>query len=192
LNQCFNEYCKIVYEKNDYNIELFNSKLEEYQSDITVWNAVFISVYEVLRYYLNISEDVVYTQNTIDTVYTQKTFQTYIENNCYFTEEEYCEKNYYEKDEIKYNADVRMKTLKNHIIYVLRLHILKVCGKQTIVSEDEKKLMDMSLNIVAFFEYIGILGLTMEDIDIEYYSEIVDNPSFYERSALTKIKKYLL
>lgn len=228
--QCINEYCHIIYstiyEKEKYPIEEYHTKLLSHNSDKTVWNEVFIRLHDVLKYYDVIKnyETIVhsigtinpmntYPQNKLDTLYEQGTFQEYIDelfnfNNLDCTMAEYrryvsnITKNESEYKKIiqKYNNQVSMTTLKNHIIYLVKMYISKNTKTKYIFSEEEKEEMDVCLNIIPYFEYIGSLNMTLEDVSsnddnyIEKNEEDMEEYMFYflQHRVLRKIKEKLL
>jgi hypothetical protein len=232
INRCFSIYCELVYEKNDYDITEYEKKLLFYISDMTIWHEVFIRVRHIFEYYYLITNDTEllyanivnnsYESNKTFVVYPYQQFQEYLDEKFAYNEmigwnSELTYKNYlsninHDENEYnfilkKYKTDIMKKKLKNHLIYIVKLYVSNKANNLVILSEEEKEEIDVCLNIIPYFIYIGMKDLTIDDIDnIEYDSSSFDeedldmiyvdfqdlNIEYYEMKFLQTVKKLLL
>jgi len=182
INRCYAEYCELIYSLDNYDISEYKEKLYENTDDIYIWNIIFNRVNSILEYYIKIRDSKeIYPQTKLATVYNQKNIEEYIEHLFYYgdsnSEREYSnyltnirrDINEYNKILVKYEKDVILKTVKNNLVYIVNLYIYDKTKTRKIVSNEEKYDMDICINLIPFYEYIGSLGLTLSDIDNDEY-----------------------
>jgi len=185
INSCFKEYCKYVYSIADIESQNFKYNLLDYKNEKYIWDNVFNIVSDLLTYYLhlsvdyhnvlNLDEKASYCQNRLASNYEQVTFQTYIDNQVNFQNVGYREyQNFiksmqnpsFKKKMIdKYKADSEVKTLKNHIIYVVHLHLSQQIDSITIFTDEEKGDMNTIINTVPYFEHLSKNYWSIDDIE---------------------------
>jgi hypothetical protein len=136
INSCYIEYNKEVY-KNSYN-NTHTENVVTFKYDKDIWDTVFCKVDDLLMYYLSFisgSESICYSQNKLSSVYNQFTFQEYVDSMVNFQEIGYREyqkfirsmqnSNFKKNIFNKYQVNSNIKTLKNHIIYIIHLYLSK-------------------------------------------------------------------
>lgn len=201
IEKCFNKYCEVVYTKNDYTIEEYETKLLEYKEDYHVWTQVFSNVSNLLKYYNKIRRPDTNAYSQIY-VYTNTTFQefidTYFEYNS-FDDWDDSHKRYkkyieaintssyeYNKMVEKYNEQTSLIRLKNYIIYVVRLKIMEKTFKSIVFTEEEKSEINQHFNIIPFMEYIGKLNYNVEDLLVDSIESITDDSANYANVIMEK------
>lgn len=207
VNLCYSSYCESVYTKDDYPIEEYRDKLLEYKYDSKTWRRVFSNktVSDVLKYYLKLTDnEQLYPHHKSVTVYNNISFHQYVNTIVlpYLSSAEYdkyitllklsadghtmSKKDAvdFKKLENKYRLETVKRGLKNHLIYRVNLIVLHKVDNLTMFLEDEKKDIDIGINVVPFFEYIGEIGLTLEDIDA------VANEQYSAEFSVDQIKEF--
>jgi hypothetical protein len=96
----------------------------------------------------------------------------------------------------KYQHEILEKQIKNHIIYIVHLYLLEKTGYSKHFTDKEKEYLDVAINIIPLFEYIGRKNWTLEDLDTittedssDKITDIAD--SKLEVDTLRQIKEYL-
>lgn len=206
VNACYMEYSKQVYRyalsketQYDYESELVTSI-----ENITIWDKVFGKLDPVLQYYVHLFTNYKgvldltqrmppYTPQRLANTYTLVKFQEYIDERINIktigaTDYQQFMKNmllpeFKEKMLQKYTADSIHKMVKNHLIYVVNLHILKRVRKLEHMSYQEEEDMDIVMNAIPYFNLLSERGYSIEDIDDDNVSDpvntTVDELSFY-------------
>lgn len=209
VNACYMEYSKQVYRfgsviRSDSINYDYESDLVTSINDINIWDKVFGKLDPVLQYYVHLFTNYKgvldltqrwppYTPQRLADTYTLVKFQDYIDERINIktigaTDYQQFMKNmllpeFKEKMLQKYTADSIHKMVKNHLIYVVNLHILKRLGKLQHVSRKEEEDMDMVMNAVPYFNLLSERGYSIEDIEDDNVSDplntTVDELSFY-------------
>jgi hypothetical protein len=223
INACYMEYCNQIYEKsclltaheidNDY-----KTLLESYNNDKEIWEKVFNKNHDLIHYYLHLTTNfenilyentmIHYNQTQLANIYVQKTFQEFID-----TIEE--QKSQYNDTSNKFTVSMKNKkfkdkmvelyqtesyknTLKNHLVYIIKLHISKQLGKTRFFTDEESDDIDIMINAVPYFEHISKNGWTIEEINLgSIYHGLDTTPKTYlfriiELRILQHINKSLL
>jgi len=223
INSCYMEYCNQIYEKsclltaheidNDY-----KTLLESFNNDKEIWEKVFDKNYDLIHYYLHLTTNfqnilnetniVQYNQTQLANVYVQTTFQEFIDT-IEHEKKQYNEtsnkfmismKNKKFKDKMVelYQTESQKNTLKNHLVYIIKLHISKQLGKSRFFTNEETDDIDIMINAVPYFEHISKNGWIIEDINLgTIYHGLDTTPKLYlfrtiELRVLQQINKSLL
>jgi hypothetical protein len=184
-----------------------------------IWDEVFTGkINNILLYYLHLSADptnilsdpsilsrITYSQNRLSQTYNPYTsFQEFIDSQVSFQKigaSEYqkftvsmqTDDSFKQKMIDKYNMDTELKTLKNHLIYVVQLYVRRDMTDSFTTTEMED--IDLMMNAIPYFEYLTENRWTIEEIangtihdDKEYSAEL---GAFYkiEARALLQINK---
>jgi CHAT domain-containing protein len=205
INACYMEYCNQIYEKsclltaheihNDY-----KTLLESNTTNKEIWEKIFNKNHDLIRYYLHLTTNfqnilnelniVQYNQTQLANVYVQKTFQEFIDvieeqkkqyNN---TDNKFMvsmkNKNFKDKIIELYQKESYKNTIKNHLIYIIKLHISKQLGKTRFLTDEEKDDIDIMINAVPYFEHLSENGWTIEEINLgTIYHGIDTTPKLY-------------
>lgn len=223
INACYMEYCSQIYEKSclltaheiDNN---YKSLLESSNNDVNIWEKVFDKNHYLIQYYLHLTTNfqnilcenttTYYNQNQLANVYLQKTFQEFVDsienkknqynhkNNKFMISM----KNHNFKDKIVelYKTETQKNTLKNHLVYIIKLHISKQLGKSRFFTDEESDDIDIMINAVPYFEHLSENGWTIEEINLgTIYHGLDTTPKLYlfrtiELRVLQQINKTLL
>ena len=224
INACYMDYCNQIYEKsclltaheidNDY-----KTLLESYNTNKEIWEKVFNKNHDLIHYYFHLTtnfqnilnnenEMVYYNQTQLANVYVQKTFQEFIDT-IEDEKKQYNDttnkfmvsmKNKKFKDKMVdlYQTESQKNTLKNHLVYIIKLHISKQLGKTRFLTDEEKDDIDIMINAVPYFEHLSENGWTIEEINLgTIYHGIDTTPKTYlfrtvELRILQQINKSLL
>ena len=185
INSCYMEYCKNVYTVADIESQNYKYNFLDYKNEKYIWDNVFNNVNDLLIYYLylsvdhldilNIKNKVTYGQNRLSTIYEQVTFQSFIDDQINFQKVGYREyqnfiksmkePSFKNKMVDKYRMDTEIRTLKNHIIYVIHLHLAKHLDCSTMFTDEESADMDTMINVIPYFEHLSKNLWTVEDIE---------------------------
>jgi hypothetical protein len=172
-------YCKAIYNDTEDN---YKESLIDSINNKNVWDLIFNNYFELLTYYLHLSVDhlsvlglkekTTYTQNRLSTIYTSITFQEYIDGQVSLEKSGPADYQTFirsmqsplfkEKMVEKFNVENHMKTLKNHIIYVVKLYISKQINKSTTFTETEMSDIDFMINAIPYFEFLDEKRFYME------------------------------
>jgi hypothetical protein len=116
-----------------------------------------------------------YSQNELSTIYEQLTFQEYINNTMNLHTYGYSEYKKFTNSMqdnkfkanlfLKYEIDSSKKTIKNHIVYIIQLYLVKIIYPNTIFSKEEEICMDFMINAIPFFEHLSNNGWTLCQIE---------------------------
>jgi len=192
VNMCYNEFTKMVYEKNS-----TRDALIEFIADVDVWNAIFYKkeIRTTLRYFTelyslfeNTFEDSV--ENTFVEplcgrtvpLYETETFQDYIDSSVKFESvgaydyqmftKNMGEHNFRQNMVTKYERAMLEKTLKNHIVYVTKLTIMYYANEASYFTTNEMNDIVSFVNVIPFFEYLGSRGISLDTLDDVSYADI--------------------
>jgi len=196
INACYTGYCKQVYasadiESQNYKFNLLDCKNEKY-----IWDNIFNNVRDLLNYYMHLSVDhldilnnqhkVTYTQNRLSTIYEQLTFQSFIDERINFQRVGYREyqsfiksmkdPSFKNKMADKYRTYMEITTLKNHIVYVIGLHLARQVDCSTMFTDEESADMDTMINAIPYFEHLSKNYWTVEDIETGLIHQTTDTP----------------
>jgi hypothetical protein len=210
------KFCKEIYTRVDPEHANYKDVLITSKHDKLVWDEVFKDeINNILLYYLHLSTDpvnilkhqshITYSQNRLSQTYTPYTsFQEFIDFQVSFQKigaSEYqkftismqTDLSFKQKMIDKYNMDTELKTLKNHLVYVVQLYVRRDMTDSFTTTEMED--IDLMMNAVPYFEYLTENRWTIEDIangtihdDKEYSAEL---GAFYkiEARALQQINR---
>jgi len=217
------EYCNQIYEKSclltAHEIDNeYKKLLESLNHNEEIWEKVFNKNYDSINYYLHLTTNfqnilnetpiIHYNQTQLANVYKQTTFQEFIDK----IEDE---KNQYNHNDNKFLVSMKNKkfkdkiielyqiasyknTLKNHLIYIIKLHISKQLGKTQFFTDEERDDIDIMINAVPYFEHISKNSWTIEEINLgTIYHGIDTTPKIYlfrtvELRVLQQINNTLL
>lgn len=159
--RCVMEYITIIHQDE--------RDMMESMFDVSVWNRVFNQIHPLFQYYKNImtskTETIAYEQNRISTVYTQPTFHEYINsllNLKTIGPADYQEfVNNMRTDAFRENMFMKHKkliaqnTIKNHIIYLVNIYLMKQEGHIRFFTPEEEHDIDVMLNAIPYYDYIS-------------------------------------
>jgi hypothetical protein len=195
INKCYIEYCKNVYSSVNIESQNYRFYLLEYKNKKQIWDTVFNSVTDLLTYYLhlsvnhvgilNIQDRVNYTQNRLSNNYEQISFQMFVDNQISFQNIGYTEyqnfvksmKNPLFKKKMvdKYKTFTEITTLKNHIIYIVHLHLTNKnivhlhltneTNSSNMFTDEELADMDTMINAIPYFEHLSKNYWTIYDVE---------------------------
>lgn len=185
VNSVYTEYCKEVYSKGDIESQNFIGDLLDYKNEVYIWDTAFNRVHDLFNYYLhlsvnhmdalNLQNKITYSQNRLSGIYEQVTFQTFIDDQINFQKIGYREyqnfvksmkdPEFKKKMVNKYNTHIHIRTLKNHIIYVIHLHLAKQTDYATIFTDEEISDMDTMVNMIPYFEHMAKNRWSIQDIE---------------------------
>jgi hypothetical protein len=217
------EYCNQIYEKSSllttHEIEHdYKTLLESNNTNKDIWEKVFNKNHDFIRYYFHLTTNfqnilsetplIYYNQTQLANVYVQTTFQEFIDT-IEGEKKQYNDtsnkfmvsmKNKKFKDKMVdlYHSETRENTLKNHLIYIIKLHISKQLGKTQFFTDEENNDIDIMINAVPYFEHLSENGWTIEEINLgTIYHGIDTTPKTYlfrtlELRILQQINKSLL
>jgi len=194
------EYCNQVYEKTDNINNCYKTMLEAYNTDKDIWEKVFNKNHDLIQYYLHLTtnyqiilnqeqiEKITYNPTQLSDLFKQITFQEYIESQLI---DEYPSshqkfsnsmqhKNFKDRMVEIYQLESYKNTLKNHLVYVIKLHISNQLGKTKYFTNEEQSDLDVMINAVPYFEFLAINGWTIEDINLGIiYQGLNTTPKIY-------------
>ena len=194
VHSCYIEYTKMVCDLKTQTINSsqqiatnnYNSDLLYYAKDVSVWNNVFENVSPVLTYYLHLLTNFKglteneqrmpnYIASQLADVYSMDSFQEYLDkkiniNTIGAADYQQFIKNMQSpefKDKMvqKYTTESIRKTVKNHLIYVVRMYVMKQLGTLVYTSYQEDQDVDVMLNAVPYFAFLRDMGYTVDDIN---------------------------
>jgi len=179
INSCYIHYCNEINKLTDPVNDVLGSNLLYYKNDKTIWDTVFstTNTKDLLKYYIQLSDNMEkYDQNRLSNVYQQTSFQEYIDSMVNFQEIGYRE---YQKfirsmQDIKfknnmfnkYQKNSDMKIVKNHIVYIIQLHLSKKLNFIGIFSQQEENDMDIMIDAIPYFNYISENGWSIDQIEL--------------------------
>jgi hypothetical protein len=133
---------------------------------------------------LELQNKVTYTQNRLTSNYEQLTFQAFIDNQVNFQTIGYREyqnfiksmqePSFKKKMVDKYRLDTELRTLKNHIIYVIHLHLAKHLDCSNMFTDEESADMDIMINAIPYFEHLAKNYWTIQDIESGLIHQTMD------------------
>ena len=210
VTRCLAEYESVVYEADDHTVEEFRDTLLESIQDTAIWSQVFDkpTMRTFLNYYVALcsAEPIAHITPSIP-VFHVNTFQEYIDAMVRF--EVFGAADYqrftnsmkepaFRKSMIdKYNKDSLEGQVKNHIIYIVQLYLLERTGYSQHFTDTEREYLDVSINMIPLFEYIGRKNWTVEEIDrleeTANFDNMTDNRLYtLEVDTLRQIKNMFL
>lgn len=223
INACYMEYCNQIYERSclltAHEIENnYKTMLESNNTNKDIWESVFNKNHDLIRYYFHLTTNfqnilsetplIYYNQTQLANVYVQTTFQEFIDkiekekkqydDNSNKFMNSMKNKNFKDKMVDLYHSETRENTLKNHLIYIIKLHISKQLGKTQFFTDEEKDDIDIMINAVHYFEHLSENGWTIEEINLgTIYHGIDTTPKTHlfrtvELRVLQQINKSLL
>ena len=165
VNRCVMQYISITYNKTTTS----QPQLLESILDINIWNRIFDEIHPLFQYYKNIVNErqdlVMFDQNRLTTVYEQLTFHEYVDSLLNLktlgpTDYQEFIKNmnhvtFRENLFLKYKKSVLRNTLKNHLIYLVNMYLLKQEDKTRLFTPDEERDIDIMINAIPYYDYIS-------------------------------------
>jgi hypothetical protein len=133
-----------------------------------IWRDIFNEEHTVLNYYVQLlskytDEQQAITDKTLP-VYDIETFQEYIDRRVNLNTvgtHGYQQFTMNMRDETfhrnmiqKYEAEKFLRKVKNHLIYIIKLYIIKCNNPDVYMTEDETKEVDTCLDMSSYFKYI--------------------------------------
>ena len=196
INACYTGYCKQVYASTDIESQNYKFNLMDYKNEKYIWDNIFNNVTDLLNYYMHLSVDhldilnnqnkVTYTQNRLSNIYEQLTFQSFIDERINFQRVGYREyqsfiksmkdPSFKNKMADKYRTYMEITTLKNHIVYVIGLHLARQIDCSTMFTHEESADMDTMINAIPYFEHLSKNYWTVEDIETGLIHQTTDTP----------------
>jgi hypothetical protein len=161
-----------------------------------IWHDIFNEEHMTLNYYVQLLSNYTEEQQAISNktlpVYRTETFQEYIDRRVNINTigtHDYQQFTKNMKDETfhrnmiqKYEAEQFLRKVKNHLIYIIRLYIIKSNNPDIYMTEDEAKEVDTCLDMTPFFKYMRSNNWVDHT---QCYSESENNK--VEADAMTKI-----
>jgi hypothetical protein len=204
VNRCIIEFINQFYENPEYSDK---SELLFSIDDVNVWNEIFNQVYPLLNYYFMVVSEskrpILYEQKQLSIVFEEPTFQEYldglIQHNTKSSDlkkfnDNMKIKDFNEKLYSKYEVHTKKITLKNNLIYLVKLYLSNQTTQTTQTTETKQKKyltpteendLDLMINAIPYFEYVSHKNEsdeTIEPIEIEglkyiqkYMFGLVDN-----------------
>jgi len=166
INQLYFDYCRLVNE--NYPQEELRYALLENSSDAMIWEEIFKKHNTALQYYIQLfkqvySDGIPYQKEA--TVFETKTFQEYIDgiiNISSIGAYDYqnfiasMRNNNFRNNTIKkYTSYTIENTIKNNLVYVLKLYLYEKLNEKTYFTDEELEDIETSLNMVPYFEYVS-------------------------------------
>jgi hypothetical protein len=137
-------------------------------SDFMIWNEIFRKNHTILQYYIQLfkhiySDGIPYQKELV--VFESKTFQEFIDgmiNTSTIGTYDYQQFIMSMKEETfrrntikKYTSFTIENTIKNNLIYILKLYLCeKLDDKTTYFTDEELADIENSLNLIPYFEYV--------------------------------------
>lgn len=133
-----------------------------------IWHDIFKEEHVVLNYYAQLlsnytDEQQANSNNTLQ-VYEQETFQEYIDRRVNINTigtHDYQQFTNNMRDERfhrnmikKYEAEQFLRKVKNHLIYIIKLYIIKSNNPDVYMTEDEAGEVDTCLDMSSYFKYM--------------------------------------
>ena len=185
INFGYTKYCKLVYERDDHEIEDYQKYLIDTLDDIEIWDKLFDELYYPFKYFYTImsDEEIIKNANNHDfilgkhTSHTYKcvTFQEYIDSKItlkrvgpvdYTNFIKNMEDEQFRNNLIsQYESEMYKRTLKNHLIYLIQLQVKYMTYNIEYLTKTEKKEIINYLDIIPYFEYLGKNNWSHETID---------------------------
>uniref|UniRef100_A0A6C0LC60 Uncharacterized protein n=1 Tax=viral metagenome TaxID=1070528 RepID=A0A6C0LC60_9ZZZZ len=196
VNACYIGYCKQVYASADIESQNYKINLMDYKNKKYIWDNIFNNVKDLLNYYMHLSVDhldilntqnkVTYSQNRLSTIYEQLTFQSFVDDQINFQKVGYREyqnfvksmkdPSFKSKMVDRYRTYMEITTLKNHIVYVIGLHLAKQLDCSTMFTDEECEDMDTMVNAIPYFEHLSKNYWTVEDVETGLIHRTTDTP----------------
>lgn len=196
VNACYIGYCKQVYSVADIESQNYKFNLLDYKNEKYIWDNIFNNVRDLLNYYMHLSVDhldilntqnkVTYSQNRLSIIYEQLTFQGFVDDQINFQKVGYREyQNFVKsmkepsfKNKIvdRYRTYMEITTLKNHIVYVIGLHLARQVDRSTMFTDEESADMDTMINAIPYFEHLSKNYWTVEDVETGLIHQTTDTP----------------
>ena len=193
VNHCYSEYCKKIY---SYPAEGFMENLIKYKDDDMIWNEIFNKQHTILNYYMKLMEHFPENQGQSKqtSIYPQETFQEYIDKQINiqtigaYDYQQFIKsmkiETYKQKVFEKYEKNDKEKVIKNNIVYIIQLYLYERTNTSYYFTDDERREMDISLDILPYLTYLSKNGWYYEDIN----EEKIEKESMEERSEMNILK----
>ena len=184
INFGYIKYCKIVYERDDHEIEDYQKYLIDTLDDIETWDKIFDELYYPFKYFHSImtnkeiyhddDNDIILNSKTSNT-YELQTFQEYIDSKItlkrvgpseYTTFIKNMEDEQFRNNLMsQYESEMYKRILKNKLIYLIKLQIKYMTYNIKYLTETEQNEIINYLDMIPFFEYLGKNKWNQETID---------------------------
>lgn len=209
INYGYTKYCKLVYERDDHEIDDYKKYLIDTLDDVEIWDKLFDELYYPFKYFHTIMDDHDYilgkhTSNTYKCV----TFQEYIDSKITLKRVGPADYTNFIKNMTKesfrnnlmsqYESEMYKHTLKNHLIYLIQLQVKYMTYNIEYLTETEKREIIQYIDIIPYFEYLGKNNWSHETIinNIDYtFEKNTDKQLEFlqlEQTALAMISSKLL
>ena len=155
VNRIFSKYIKLVNTNENLMNEFNNEK---------IWNEIMNKEYIIFNYYMLLVNETDQIPTNEFNLFKQETYQEYIDRK--INKNSICKYDYNQfiinmKDETynnnmieKYNKSQKIRKLKNHIIYIVKLYIKKKITPTIFMTDEEEYEVDTFLDMTSYFEYI--------------------------------------
>ena len=190
INFGYTKYCKLVYERDDHEIDDYKKYLIDTLDDIEIWDKLFDELYYPFKYFYTImsdkeiinDHDFILGKHTSNT-YKCVTFQEYIDSKITLKRVGPADYTNFIKNMTKesfrnnlmsqYESEMYKRTLKNHLIYLIQLQVKYMTYNIEYLTETEKTEIIQYIDIIPYFEYLGKNNWSQETImnNIDYTFE---------------------
>ena len=184
INFGYIKYCKLVYERDDHEIEDYQKYLIDYLDDYKTWDKIFDELYYPFKYFYTImsdkeiyhddDNDIILNSKTSNT-YELQTFQEYIDSKItlkrvgpseYTTFIKNMEDEQFRNNLMsQYESEMYKRILKNKLIYLIKLQVKYMTYNIEYLTETEQNEIINYLDMIPFFEYLGKNKWNQETID---------------------------
>jgi hypothetical protein len=193
INFGYTKYCKLVYERDDHEIQDYKKYLIDTLDDIEIWDKLFDELYYPFKYFHTImtDEEIIYDRNyflgnhTSHTshIYKCLTFQEYIDSKITLKRvgpadytnfiKNMTKENFRNNLISQYESEMYKRTIKNHLIYLIQLQVKYMTYNIEYLTETEKTEIIQYIDIIPYFEYLGKNNWSHETIvnNVDYTFE---------------------
>ena len=172
INYGYTKYCKLVYERDDHQIQDYKKYLVDSLEDQEIWDKLFDELYYPLKYFYTIMSNHhdddhvnIINSKTSSHIYKCLTFQEYIDSKITLKRvgpADYTSfaKNMYDENFrnnliFQYESEMLKNTLKNKLIYLIQLQVKYMTYNIEYLTETEQTEILQYLDIIPYFEYLG-------------------------------------
>jgi hypothetical protein len=202
VNQCISEYKRVVFEMNsvDDGTEEYTKTLQNVLHDSFVWEIVFKKLEPIFNFYTELENNLIGINDADHVFYKEDlTFQQYIDEKYNmktlgpYDFETFCKNMQYEgfsnKMKIQYRINQKKNLVKDHIVFIVGLHICPPNQNNFRFQYDFEACQQMQpqmVNAVPYFERLQEKGWTIDQIEEGSLFEQSGNAG--ERSELKALK----
>ena len=202
VNQCISEYKRVVFEMVDVEggIEEYTKALKCVSHDSPIWEIVFKKVEPIFNFYTELENNLIGINDADNVFYKEDlTFQEYIDERYNmktlgaYDFETFCKNMQHEgfsnKMKIQYRINQKKNLLKDHIIFIVDLHICPPEQSNFRFQYDFEvcqKMQPQMINALPYFERLHEKNWAIYEIEEGSLFEKSDNAG--ERSELKALK----